>query len=63
MIGKGVTFDKEKDEQGFDPYDQCLTCKRRVGSHSYDEFENCLAAQGTELLPTRFPSLYGDDEE
>ena len=34
------------EEQGFDPYDQCLTCKMRVGSHSFKEFERCLAKQG-----------------
>jgi hypothetical protein len=50
MIEKGANFPF--------PNEQCLTCKRRVGSHSYEEFGNCLAAQGISLLPR-----YGDDEE
>ena len=40
-------------EQGFEPYDRCLTCGRRVGAHAIPEFEDCLAAKGR----------YGDDEE
>ena len=34
------------EEQGFMPYDPCLTCGMRVGSHSFKEFERCLAKQG-----------------
>lgn len=39
--------------QEFNPYDECLTCGRRVGAHTFTEMEDCLARRG----------FFGDDEE
>ena len=49
--------------QGFNPYDKCLTCGRRVGSHSINEIESCIQRRLSKSNSAKSSSSIGYDED
>ena len=49
--------------QGFNPYDKCLTCGRRVGSHSINEIESCIQRRLSKSNSAKSSSSRGYDED